>query len=295
MSTNNKLVTVIISAYNHENFIQETINSIIEQTYKNIELLIINDGSSDKTHEKILELEDKCIKRFTRFIYINRENKGLIASINELNSMAKGYFILGVASDDFCPKNRVEKQVNALEEHPEYGMCYGRMIAVDEQSNLLPTQPKTKYNKSGYLFNELLFRNFITAPTVMMKKSVLDEVGGFDTKYRIEDHPLWLKISKKYKIFYLNEDLIYYRDHANNISKNTSFMIEENEKMLTDWAHEPMYEKAIKRHNMYCFVQLVRSKEENLAKIYMKKSFSKSWYHPKFIKGVIRYFLKLNK
>jgi len=289
MNLNNKLVTVRISAYNHEAFIQETINSIIDQTYENIELLIINDGSPDNTHDKIMELYDKCKKRFKRFEYINRENKGLVVSLNELKELANGYYITGCASDDFYTKDRVEQQVKALEEHQDYGMCYGRMLSIDKKSNIIPSKYTTKYNKSGYLFNDLLFRNFITASTVMMKKSVLDDIGGFDTRYKIEDHPLWLKIAKKYKIYYLDKDLVYYRDHDNNLSKNTSFMIEENEKMLNDWSDEPMYKKAIQRHYLYCFIQLVKAKKKELAKKYMFKAFKASWYHPKFIKGIFRY------
>ncbi|MDA7818346.1 glycosyltransferase [Sulfurimonas sp.] len=287
-----KLVTIMLSAYNHENFVQETIESIINQTYQNIELLVINDGSPDSTHEKIMQLYEKCKERFTRFEYINRENKGLIASINELNAMAKGYYILGIASDDFCTKNRIKLQVKSLEENQDYGMCYGRMISVDKNSNIITSSRTTKYNKSGYLFNDLLFRNFITAPTVMMKKSVLDEVGGFDARFKIEDHPLWLKIAKKYKIYYLDEYLIYYRDHDSNISKNISFMIEENEKMLNSYSDEPMYKKAIARHNLYCFIQLVKVNEKKLATKYMLKAFPNSWHHPKYLKGVIRYLLK---
>ena len=289
MSSTNKLVTVRISAYNHENFIQETINSVIDQSYDNIELLIINDGSPDKTHDKIMELYDKCEQRFKRFEYINRENRGLIASLNELKDLAKGYYITGCASDDFYTKDRIEKQVAGLENHPEYAMCYGNMLSVDQNSNVIPALYTKKYYKSGDLFDDLLFRNFITAPTVMMKKSVLDEMGGFDPRYKIEDHPMWLKIARKYKILYIDEDLVYYRDHDNNMSKNISFMIEENEKMLNDYSDEPTYKKVITRHYLYSFVQLVKAKEKKLARVYMRKAFRGSWYHPKYIKALIRY------
>ena len=292
MNTNNRLVTVCIPAYNHEKFIQETINSIIKQTYKNIELLIINDGSPDNTHEKIMELYDECRDRFVNFLYINRENRGLISTLNEFIQIAKGDYFSAIASDDIALETKIKKQVEVLEKNPDYGMCYGNMISIDNDSNIIPNKYKTKYNKSGYLFEDLLFRNFITAPTVMLRKSVLDSVGGYDTKYKIEDHPLWLKIAKISKIYYLNEDLVYYRDHPNNMSKNISFMIEENEKMLNDWSDELCYNKAIQKHNLYSFIQYLKADQKDLAKKYMLKSFAKSWYHPKYIKTVIRYFFK---
>ncbi|MDQ1264034.1 MAG: hypothetical protein QG559_1035, partial [Campylobacterota bacterium] len=162
---------------------------------------------------------------------------------------------------------------------------------VDNNSNILG-RVTTKYNKSGYIFNDLLFRNFISAPTVMIKKSVLEEVGGYESKYKIEDHPMWLKISKKYKILYLDEDLVYYRDHDSNMSKNSEFMIEEMEKILNDYADEPMYKKAINRHYLYSFIQLVKANKKDLAKKYMLKAMPHSWHHPKFIKGVLRYLFK---
>jgi alpha-1,3-rhamnosyltransferase len=246
MNTHDKLVTVCIPAYNHENFVQETITSIIEQTYENIELIIINDGSPDNTHDKIMELYAQCEKRFTNFTYINRENRGLIATLNEFIELSEGYYFTVIASDDFCAKNKTELQVKALEEHPDYAMCYGNMLGVDNDSNITKRR-STKYNVSGELFEKILFRNFITAPTVMLKRDVLIDVGGYDPKYKIEDHPMWLKISKKYKILYIDEDLVYYRDHENNMSKNVSFMIEENEKMLADWSHEPTYPSVIQR------------------------------------------------
>ncbi|TKI69408.1 glycosyltransferase [Sulfurimonas crateris] len=286
-----KLVTVWIPAYNHEQYIHEAINSVINQTYKNIELIIINDGSPDKTHEKIMELYDECKNRFKRFEYISRENRGLITTIKEIEQLAKGYYITGLASDDFYAPTKIEKQVEALEKNYEHAMCYGNMIRVDNKSNILG-RVTTKYNKSGYIFNDLLFRNFITGPTVFIKKSVLNEIGGHETKYKIEDHPMWLKISKKYKILYLNEDLVYYRDHDSNMSKNSEFMVEEMEKMLNDYSDEPMYKKAINRHYLYSFVQLVKANKKELAKKYMTKALPSSWYHPKFIKGALRYLFK---
>lgn len=290
--SSDKLVTVWIPAYNHEKYIQETINSVINQTYKNIELIIINDGSPDKTDEKIMELYDKCKERFERFEYISRENRGLVNTINELNQLAKGYYITGLASDDFYAPTKIEKQVEALEKNSEYAMCYSNMIGVDKDSNIILNKYKNKYVKSGYIFEDILFRNFITAPTVIIKKSILDEVGEYEIKYKIEDHPMWLKISKKYKILYLDEDLVYYRDHDSNMSKNSEFMVEEMEKILNDYSDEPIYKKAIQRHHLYSFIQLVKANKKESAKKYMLKSLPHSWYHPKFIKGVIRYLYK---
>ncbi len=89
----NPLVSVIIPAYNHENYVQECINSIIEQTYKNIELIIVDDGSKDSTWNKIQEMKAVCEKRFVRVHFETKENEGTCKTLNKLLSLAKGEFI----------------------------------------------------------------------------------------------------------------------------------------------------------------------------------------------------------
>jgi len=96
----NPLVSVIIPCYNHERYVQETILSIINQTYKNIELLIIDDGSSDSSYDKIREMEEQCNRRFIRFETKRQENKGLIETLNSLINMSSGEYVFPIASDD---------------------------------------------------------------------------------------------------------------------------------------------------------------------------------------------------
>ena len=105
------LVSVCVPAYNHEKYIAECIQSIIEQDYKNIELIIINDGSKDKTDEVIKSYEQKCQERFVRFEYRNRGNRGLSETLNEMVDWSHGKYFSAIASDDILLFNKILKEL----------------------------------------------------------------------------------------------------------------------------------------------------------------------------------------
>ena len=137
MEKKEPLVSICIAAYNHESFISETINSVINQTYNNIELFIINDGSIDNTDDIISSVIDKCNLRFVNFRYVTRENKGFLSTLKELESFASGDYIAFLDSDDFYAKDKIAKQVNILEDDFDSALCYGKMIGVDKDSKVI--------------------------------------------------------------------------------------------------------------------------------------------------------------
>ena len=109
------LVSVIIPAYGHAHFIDETIDSALQQTYKNLELIIINDGSPDNIAEVIESRRSECEKRFTRFVFISRENKGLAKTLNQCLKEAQGEYVAITASDDKFEPEAIETLVSFLE------------------------------------------------------------------------------------------------------------------------------------------------------------------------------------
>ena len=132
--SNRDLISVIISAYNHEKYVQETINSIIAQTYKNIELLIIDDGSSDSTLQKIEEMRAVCENRFIRFDVQTQGNKGIIPTMNLLLELAQGEYVFTIASDDKAAPNALAELHNFLSEHEDYAIVVGENKFIDENS-----------------------------------------------------------------------------------------------------------------------------------------------------------------
>ncbi|HCJ6574862.1 TPA: glycosyltransferase family 2 protein, partial [Acinetobacter baumannii] len=108
------LVSIIIPCYNHANFVQDCIQSVIAQTYQNIELIIIDDGSKDETVEKIQKLVTQCTERFVKFEFRHRPNKGLSATLNEALEWCQGEYFSAIASDDMMLNDKIEIQIDFL-------------------------------------------------------------------------------------------------------------------------------------------------------------------------------------
>ncbi|MCT7471118.1 glycosyltransferase family 2 protein [Aliarcobacter cryaerophilus] len=241
------LVSVFIPAYNHEKYVAEAIQSVIDQDYKNIELIIINDGSKDNTHEVIMSFEKKCNERFVRFEYRNRENKGLSATLNEGVSLSKGKYFSAIASDDVLLPSKISLLVEKLENLDDsYVVAFGDAIFIDDESNEVyidyETGEYTTSDKGGKSFlkyytkerefnykdeNEfgtyktLLGGNYLPAMSAVIKLEQIKEVDAWTSGNTIEDWEMWLKLSKNYKFAYVDKSVALYRWHENNSSKTT--------------------------------------------------------------------------
>jgi|SaaInl8_150m_RNA_FD_contig_111_5258_length_15109_multi_10_in_0_out_0_16 alpha-1,3-rhamnosyltransferase len=247
------LVTVCIPVYNHEKYVEEAIKSILNQTYKNIELIVIDDGSKDnslKVIQKLLEKND--------FIFIHRENKGLSATLNEGIKLSKGKYFCGCASDDIYIHYKLEKQVIFMEENPKYGMCYGKIIEFD--NNNYKIKREIINAKSGWIFEELFMFDFVMpAVTTMIKKDIYKDVGLYDTSLFIEDYDMWLRIANKYQIGFINNYLAYYRKHETNISNQIFNMYESQKIIVYKWNNIVNFGKFEKSWQLRWFSLLSRS------------------------------------
>lgn len=176
---NTPIVTVIISSYNHAHYIEETINSVINQTYPNIELLVIDDGSSDNSVELLIKLQKQH-----GFDLLIQENKGLSKTLNEAIARAKGELIVPFGSDDIMLPERITTQVNYIQDKPEVGICASNMDIIDSEGNLFPE----KEQKHRHIpFRRLDFDDIFLdrkpgamAATLMLRKEALVKIGGFD-------------------------------------------------------------------------------------------------------------------
>ena len=255
------LVSACIPAYNHEKYVAEAIESVINQDYKNIELIIINDGSKDKTNEVIMSFEEKCKERFVRFEYRNRENRGLSATLNEIIEWSQGKYFTGVASDDVMLKNKVSLLVDKLENLDEtYAVAFGNAIFIDDNSKEVYLDKKTgEYTTEGngfklfldYYTNErdfdykdekkfgsyetLIAGNYLPAMSYLIKLDKIREVGAWTSGNTIEDWEMWLKLSKNYKFSYIDEPVALYRWHESNSCKTIKYeLIRDSIKLLEE-------------------------------------------------------------
>lgn len=210
------LVSVLMPAYNAEKYLAEAIESILNQTFKDFELIIINDGSTDKTEEII----DKYAKKDERIIYLkNDKNRKISRTLNRGMDEAKGKYLARMDTDDISVEDRFEKQVKYMEENPDCGVlgaCFLSFMGENREETTPNIRPENDHNIRLHGIYCCQFAH----PTVMMRKSVFDENNlrynpDFDG---CEDFELWHRAKKFTKFHNLQEFLLYYRMHGENIS-----------------------------------------------------------------------------
>lgn len=269
-----ELVSVIIPAYNHEKFIETCIESIVAQTYKKIELIIINDGSTDNTHGKIISLVEQYRKRFENVVYIARENKGTAATLNELISLAKGEFIFQISSDDMAKPYAIQTLHAFMARNPGYALAVGdneiidsdnRRVYWDQDRNNIDDISKAVYktfvdflqskrkdfNFKSEKFGDLptLLRGNYIPNGKMFRKSALLEVGGY-MENTVEDWYINIQLARKFKLKYIDKPLFCYRWHSNNTIKNRAYIkkLSKNMKKVIESANpDKSYISRIKR------------------------------------------------
>lgn len=292
---NNKklpLVSVVISCYNHEKFVQQAIQSVIDQDYENIELIIIDDGSSDGSVTKIKEMIVSCEKRFDRFEFRNRPNKGLCTTLNEALEWCEGDFFSAVASDDiWLPyKTKVQIELFMESENINIAVISGEVIRIDSEGKA--------ENEASFIPPDISFYNFIdvyhggvriNAPTAMISMQCLRETGGYKTDVIIEDFYMWLAITNLgYSIMSVKEQFSKYRIHDNNTFSKIEKMHESTTEIRKIFKpNENEYLVAIKDSNLRMF---------KAAAVYEKKYALKLLFFRKvniFSKGIPFYIIVL--
>lgn len=240
------LVTIAIPSYNHEQYIQDAIKSALNQTYENIELIIIDDGSTDDSVNKIKDLLTQCKDRFVRFEFRHRTNKGLCNTLNETLEWANGEYFCTLASDDLMLPEKVAIQIESFNKYPNAAAICGGFKAINEKNQITSTRVNPF---KIYDFQTIFLHMFdLPASSQMIKTQILKEVKGFNPNTKVEDFDLWLKLSKLNKeIIYIPYLLIHYRLHDKNFSKNLDLMYNEIIKILNNYKEDKNYPKALYR------------------------------------------------
>ena len=207
-------VSVIIPTYNRAEMVKEAIQSVLEQTYTDYEIVVVDDGSTDNTRDVVNALN----RRFNKIRYIYQENKGRSAARNRGIRTALGDYIAFLDSDDRFLPEKLRMQVEVLESNSDAGMVYTNTINVDENGRMLADSDITRRKLSGCIYPELLFikGTSICTPSVLVRTQVLNEVGVFDETMDIaEDLDLWRRIARQYKVLQIPEPLTILRYRLN--------------------------------------------------------------------------------
>ena len=274
------LVTVIIASYNHGTYIEQSIQSVLDQTYPNIELLVIDDGSTDDSVERIQRLQAQH-----GFDFRVQQNQGLTNTLNGAIARAQGSLIVPFGSDDIMMPDRIAVQVAYMDGKPEVGICAGNIELIDAEGNLFPEKRQRRDVPFRRLdFDDMFLERkpYPPAPTLMIRREALDKVGGFDPSIRLEDLYIELKITHAgYFIDGLNVVMARYRKHATNSYKNHRFMIDSILSIYAQFSDHPLYDEVRYKFLNSMFLKTANRNRalarELLAQIPFKHWTGKTW------------------
>ncbi|MEP0918321.1 glycosyltransferase [Leptolyngbya sp. DQ-M1] len=228
------LISVIIPAYNAETYIAKTLRSVLTQTYQNLEVIIIDDGSQDRTVEIIQPFAEED----TRVTIVQQSNRGVAAARNTGIQKARGQFIALLDADDFWFPDNLEKQMNCMmSAPPKTGFVYSWSVDIDEHDQMTGDFNAAQVTGDVYLL--LLCHNFVgNASSTLIRKECFDRVGGFNERFKsvnaqgCEDWDLYLRIAEAYYCQVIPEFLISYRKSKNSMSRDYFKMAASHALML---------------------------------------------------------------
>ena len=206
-------VSIVMPVLNGKRFIAEAIASIVAQTYRNYELVLVDDGSTDGTHDEV----ERFLPHLTLTYVCHTENQGIARSVNDGISKSSGELIAFLDHDDSWLPNFLETQIGYLQQHPDVGMVHSDFQTTDVDGNVLEASVFRCRNltaPTGYIFPRLFMSNGICANTVLIRRECLTRFGGFDQRLHWGDYHLWLRIARHYKIGFVPQVLTRYRQHA---------------------------------------------------------------------------------
>lgn len=218
------LVSIGIPNFNYAHYICSTLDSVVNQTYRNIELIIVDDLSTDNS----IKVIDDWINKYRgpmKVIFIkNTKNSGLTRVCNQILNAANGKYFQPLDADDQIFPDKIENQVDLLESSNNAAFVYSNMTVINENGIEIYDDylKKIGYDENnmpnGNIFNQLFEFNFVPLPSVLINIDAAKEIGGFDENLGVQDYYLWLKLSEKYNVIFDNRKTAIYREHLNSMS-----------------------------------------------------------------------------
>lgn len=242
MNRVNPLVSVIITTYNSEKFIEETLNSVLSQTYKNTEIIIVDDGSTDKTEE----IAGKFLAKDSRIRFLSINHSGNPAAVRNIGiAEAKGEYAAFLDGDDRWEKNKLKEQVNALLKNPDAVLVYSASVTIGVNISSPYFEVLPLLHKAAKTREDLIRKgNSIPLSAVLVRRNVLVKAGGFDEdpELKIEDFDLWLRLGELGTFLFLPRIHVFYRIHQNQFSadwgtkiKRLEYLAKKRNLQLSDY------------------------------------------------------------
>jgi glycosyltransferase involved in cell wall biosynthesis len=223
-------VSVVIPTFNSARFLDEALQSILDQSFKDYEIIVVDDGSTDQTKQVVARYGDK-IK------YILQENSGPAAAKNNGIRNSSGKYIAFLDADDMWLPTKLEKQVKMFRQHPELAMVFTENVCFNEGGIYKTSLVKRSRLMNGDVAKNIFLYSGVATPTVMVRKEIFDRVGLFEEKlYMAEDDNMWVRIAAKFKVALIDEPLVRVRTHpqrATTDKKKLFEMVQTNIHLLS--------------------------------------------------------------
>jgi hypothetical protein len=265
-------VSVIIHTYNNEKFIAETVESVLNQTYKDYEIIVVDDGSEDGTRDALIPYMQKI-----RYHY--KENGGIASAKNAGICLSQTEFVAFLDHDDLWVPDKLQLQMECFNENLQVGLVYSKYTSFRDGKELR-TKPEKGY--SGWIFKELLSKSFIQTSTVVVKRECLDAVGPYDETFSLGDeYDMFLRIAQKFQCGFVDKGLTRYRVHDTNASNNDFLFDNENlgvyKKVYNnftdiDGVEKKILRKRIARYSMKVAEGLYRQGKQEESKKYQMEA-----------------------
>lgn len=286
------LVTMCVPVYNHEHFVESCVRSIIAQTYRNIELIIIDDGSTDGSAEVVASLLDECKARFSRFKFVSRQNRGLSGTLNDALEWGRGIYFSVLASDDMIYPTKTDVLIRHMQKNPECVAAFGSISLIDDDGVERGVRKKAK----KYRFEEVfLLKAELPAPASLVVLDAILKVGKYNPEIKIEDWDMWTRLTKGNGKFVeiLPFVLAKYRMHPGNTMKQHDLIHQGLLTIAEQHEDHPLYDR------VQCVLQCVRfrnlsaGRKIEAMRLLRKIAFNPySYYEPRFYQGLLHLVFK---
>ncbi len=283
-------VSVIIPAYNKAELTAQTVESVLSQTYPNIEIIVVDDGSADSTRQRLACFTD-------RIQYIYKENGGACSARNRGLQSAQGEFIAFLDCDDLYMENKIALCADFLRKNKDVGFVHTAAYFIDDKGEVVGKYSHPQSRHQGWIVKRLLQGNYICNSTPVLRRSCLDEVGPFDESvFAPADWDLWLRLASRAKAGYLDQPLTKYRVTGNHTFSYLDQSYEDEVHVLEKFFNtHALYGRLLKKQSLAsCYLRYAQAYllKGDLAKV--RVNFQQAWrndpWNPKIILFFLYYF-----
>ncbi len=218
MSSLNPLVSVLLPSYNHARFLPSALESALAQTYTNIEIVVVDDGSSDGSLVIARQYANRYPSTIRVFTHTRNENRGISATINRALRESEGQYLSSFSSDDILYPDKIERQVAVLNAEPDVGLVQSYSDMIDSNANLMSAGIGRALTQQPDPLDCLIVDNPIIGPTTTFRRACLEQVGEWNEDLVYSDWEMWIKILAHWKPAFLAKSVCGYRVHGTNTS-----------------------------------------------------------------------------